>query len=113
MADELPLEAPPIEDIDPADFGPDDPDDYIIQTPDERPFTVLLYDPDSAFAGGRALEATALVIVHATTPDNAGATAIGAVQRAANGATWRYPEILFLTEGYHEDLGPGSRRRVR
>lgn len=114
MADAITTDEPPLDLLDPSDFGPDDPDDYIVPTPDERPYTALLFDPDSRFAGGQALEASALVIVHAATPVDAAAAAIRAVQRAAGStAAWRYPEILFLTEGYHEDLGPGSRRKVR
>lgn len=103
-------------DIDPIDLPERetfDPDEFDIITPAEKPYTVILFDPGSAFASGTALEATSHIIVHAETPEGAGIAAITAAQSAGRGTSWKYPEILFLTEGYHEDLGPGARRQVR
>jgi len=93
-------------------FGPEYPDDYIILTPDERPFTVLVFDPDSVFAGGSWLHATGLIYLHATTAEEAANRAIDNLRTHARSNTWRQPEIFFVTEGFHEDLGPGKARRV-
>ncbi len=43
------------------DYGPDDPDDYEIIKPSEKPYTVILFDPGSAFAGNSAVQATSLL----------------------------------------------------
>lgn len=93
--------------------GPEHPDDLIPITTNEKPYTVILFDPASAFAGSSAVQATSHVIVHASTPKDAGTAAIAAAQHAGRGTSWQYPEILFLTEGYHEDLGPGALRQVK
>ena len=80
------LEPDPPE-YDPDSYGPADADDYIILTPDERPFTVLVFDPDSVFAGGSWLHATGLIFLHASTAEQAVDRAIGTLRKQAHSNT--------------------------
>jgi len=105
-ADQLQLEEPPLPD--PDEYGPEDPDDYVILTPEERPFTAIILDTNAAFLGG-AIRATAHVVVHATDVETATMNALKAALRA--GVT--SPELLFLTEGKHEDVSVDGRTRKR
>lgn len=109
-------DVPPVEayDIpDPVDAPDRDEDTRLDIPPHMAPYTVLLFDPDSVFAGGRIIDATALIHTHAFSPEAAVTLAGRAVQRVSkSSAAWRCPQALFVTEGYHLNVGPGALPRA-
>lgn len=114
---EMPLDdVPPIEDVDipDRDDTPDPEDDTRLAIPPNMaPYTVLLFDPDSLYVGGPVINATALIHIHAFSPDAAVELAIRDVRRVSkSSAAWRCPQALFVTEGYHLNVASGALPRA-
>lgn len=97
----LPLDAPE---------GPEDPADYIYFSPDEKPFTVVLFSPDAAREGGDPKAGTAITHIHALNATEAAGLAIQNLQQTVKSPAWYFVQALFVTEGYHDDGRPDPRR---
>lgn len=103
---------PRFDDVPPPDApdGPEDPADYVYFSPDEKPYTVIMFSPEAALQGGDPLAGTAITHIHAVSAVEAGGLALQNLQQEVKSPAWHFAEVIFVTEGYHHDMRPDPRR---
>jgi len=103
MNDALTRPDPDYEDLPPEPYGPADRDDYVIVTPEEKAYTVIVTSLDAIHFGGSLRTGMIVVHVHADSPKDAGVLAVQTAQNAAKSKLWSLAEPIFVTEGLHTD----------